>query len=255
MGRGFTIVELMVVVSIVAILSALLSTALNHTKGRAHQIGCLANLRQLQVNWFMYADDNGDLLALNRSIAIPNEQIFGRPNTTNSWVAGNPKQDTTTDNIAAGTLFPYMKSFSPYHCPSDQSIVIGQNVRRTRSYAMSTYLNGDRAGFEPRVKSTYSSIVSPGLDKVFVFIEEHEASQWAGSFAVNPKDKVPLLASVWASTPSDRHRRGCNLSFADGHVEYWKWFSENTASLANKPVLNKLELRDLLRLQECLPKP
>jgi prepilin-type processing-associated H-X9-DG protein len=29
--------------------------------------------------------------------------------------------------------------------------------------------------------------------------------------------------------PSDRHNRGANLSFADGHVEHWKWKVPKTA--------------------------
>lgn len=254
-ARGFTLIELLVVISIVGILGALLSRALHHTKGRAHQIGCLSNMRQLQVNWFLYADDNGDRLPLNRSEPSRNEQVFGRRNTENSWVAGNPKEDATTDNLVIGTLFPYTKAPSLYRCPSDRSMVIGRNVLRTRSYSASGYMNGDRAGLDPRVKTTYSGIASPGLDKVFVFIEEHESSVWAGSFAVNPKEKLVVTAPAWTSTPSDRHRTGCNLTFADGHVEYWRWFSADTAALSSKPVLNKLELRDLSRLQDSIPRP
>jgi prepilin-type processing-associated H-X9-DG protein len=29
----------------------------------------------------------------------------------------------------------------------------------------------------------------------------------------------------WADIPSKRHNKGACLSFADGHVEYWKWKS------------------------------
>jgi prepilin-type N-terminal cleavage/methylation domain-containing protein/prepilin-type processing-associated H-X9-DG protein len=251
---GFTLLELLVVISIVGILGALLSTALNHTKGRVHQISCLANLRQLHVSWFIYSDENDDLLALNRSEATSNEQVFGRRNKTNSWVAGNPKEDATTEGIEIGKLFPYTKSVSLYRCPSDQSTVIGKDIRRTRSYSMSAYMSGDRAGIDPRVKTTYSALQASSPEKLFVFMEEHEASLWGGSFFVIPKDNSILGSSTWTSTPSNRHREGSNLAFADGHVEYWKWLSKNTANLASKPVLNSLELRDLRRLQDCIPK-
>jgi prepilin-type processing-associated H-X9-DG protein len=28
---------------------------------------------------------------------------------------------------------------------------------------------------------------------------------------------------AWWDMPADRHSRGANFSFADGHVEHWKW--------------------------------
>lgn len=247
-------VELLVVIAIMGILGALLSSALNHTRSRAHQIGCLANLRQLQVSWFMYADENDDQLPLNRSVASANERVFGRRNTTNSWVAGNPKEDTTTDNIAQGTLFPYTKNPYLYRCPADRSKVIGQEMLRTRSYSMSRYLNGDPA-LDRRIKTQYGNLVNPSLDKIFVFIEEHESSLWAGSFNVLPKDPLSDVTPAWTSTPSDRHNGGCNLSFADGHVEYWKWHTAQTIQLSSKPVLNQHEVRDLRRLQGSIPNP
>jgi prepilin-type processing-associated H-X9-DG protein len=27
----------------------------------------------------------------------------------------------------------------------------------------------------------------------------------------------------WWDIPGNRHNQGCNLSFADGHVEHWRW--------------------------------
>ena len=56
--RGFTLIELLVVIAIIAILAALLLPALGRAKQRAQRIECLNNLRQLQLAWIMYADDN-----------------------------------------------------------------------------------------------------------------------------------------------------------------------------------------------------
>ncbi|MFO1499380.1 MAG: type II secretion system protein [Verrucomicrobiota bacterium] len=254
---AFTLIELSVVVLIVGILAALLSTAFSNTKSKSRRVSCTSNLRQLQFAWRLYIDDNDDLLPLNRTVDSPlNERIFGRRNSSNSWVCGSPKEDQTPANIVKGTLFPYTRSVGIYHCPADRSTVMGhKDLIRTRSFSMSAYLNGDDEGMDPRVKTKDSELTDPGPDRTFVFIEEHEASAWLGSFRVLPRTHSSIASATWTSTPSDRHNQGCNISFADMHVEYWKWFWPKKTDLQSKLTSNAHEIRDLRRLQDAVPKP
>ena len=140
---GFTIVELMSVVAIILVVVGLLSVALNQTKARTLRVTCLDNMKQLQLAWMLYADENNDYLVLNKSesssIGIAAAGL--QPHSTNSWVAGNPRVDRTPQNIMAGTLYPYVRHPEVYRCPMDSSTTKAGKVR-TRSFSIDAYLGG-----------------------------------------------------------------------------------------------------------------
>jgi len=254
---GFTLIELLVVIAIIAILAGILLPALSRAKGTVQSAKCLSNLKQLQLAWQMYPDDNNDVLPLNDVTDLTPPQPNLLQNITNSWVAGCAVTDTNDAKIKLGTLFRYSVSSGVYKCPANKSTVFDMpQLARTRHYSMSGSMNGAFNG--ARVGPFFqraSDIKVPSPSKAFVFIDEHPAFDGDGLFAVKP----PGTWSWW-SFPDARHQNGANLSFADGHVEHWKWLEPNTirisklkgAFISGQNAVTRD--RDLSRLQECIAK-
>ena len=57
-SRGFTLIELLVVIAIIALLMSILMPALARVKNQAKTVGCRANLRQWNLFFSMYTEDN-----------------------------------------------------------------------------------------------------------------------------------------------------------------------------------------------------
>jgi prepilin-type N-terminal cleavage/methylation domain-containing protein len=67
MKKAFTLIELLVVIAIIAILAALLLTAIAKSKSIAQRVACINNQKQLQMAHTMFSDDHGDKILYSSS--------------------------------------------------------------------------------------------------------------------------------------------------------------------------------------------
>ncbi len=233
--RGFTLIELLVVIAIIAILAALLLPALARAKESAKATQCLSNLKQLQLAYHMYCDDFHDLVPPNTGSA--------QEGAVTSWIGLSDAQvDATTTNIQGGMLFPYNRSAGIYICPSDTLLIqwpgpnpVAGAYPQTRTYTVDFALGGgtpegsEQQDIFPLTK--VSQIINPAPAKKIVFIDENEYDVTGGTCGINAINGS--YSDEWWNLPGSRHNKGCTFSFADGHVELWKW--HGTAVLTYVP--------------------
>jgi prepilin-type processing-associated H-X9-DG protein len=251
-----------VVIAVIVILASLLLPALSRAKAQALSVACLNNLKQLQVCSHLYALDHADRLPPNnfRYIDVDTLQAFEGYDYNVTWCPGPARYDTTTTNIERGLLFPYNRSAALYHCPADKSKVEALDgtavpILKTRSYQLSQSING-HMNLPARFLAapwfeTESAINDPAPPLLFAFIDVNEEEIDASSFGILPPGWARIMGKRerWTNLPAARHRQGCNLSFADGHVEHWRWAAPKIFQRVGQEIGGPEDMKDYRRLQ------
>ena len=233
--RAFTLIELLVVIAIIAILAALLLPALAAAKQKARRIGCMGNLRQLNLACKMYADDAQGQLVSSWPLGFgsypvnPYSWCPGWASFSNPGPAYGPDPQFNCTNVYAlqsGAIWQYVKAAGVYRCPADDRSLGGLPV--VRSYSMNSWLNGRSYG-DPTGETTF---VTPGSDASLTYAFYRKENQLASPSqtwclidedASSINDSLFLLdmspANGIPDMPSTRHGQSYGISFADGHME------------------------------------
>ncbi|MBI5831549.1 MAG: DUF1559 domain-containing protein [Armatimonadetes bacterium] len=196
--RGFTLIEMLVVIAIIAILAAILFPVFAKAREKARQSSCSSNLKQIGLAMIQYRQDYDE---------------------TTPWYVNGASWNTW----AAGTAYwgrfyePYAKSQQIFRCPS----------------AASTDSAGSTGGADNGVNANYGlngyyenktdAVVTAPSDKIVVH-DSWETRLDDNGDMLCPQTGQTLNLTQWRAYPARvweywRHNETCNLLFYDGHVK------------------------------------
>lgn len=187
--RGFTLVELLATMAIIATLAALSFPAYQMALNHANCAGCASHMRTLGIAFTLYATDN-------------NDQLPGRVEG-----AGSDKWPVL--------LLPYVTGPAVYVDPGDPvaTHVPSQDLVSNTANNSSFFFNGfNDLGFYTNPSTTISLVNLTNLSSLLLLGEKvHGSTQYYMDFVEGNQDDILNKQSYFG---------GSNYTFADGSVQF-----------------------------------
>jgi prepilin-type N-terminal cleavage/methylation domain-containing protein len=217
--RGFTLVELLVVIGIIALLVGLLLPVLSRAKDSAYRVNCINNQRQLTAAVIMYAAESRDYMP------------FANDDATTVWkgegwlydMRRGPSPKPDPNEVRHGALYGFLKTDKVYHCPVDRPPYLQGPAHPLTSYLM----NWACAGFGTAVTANRPGhkLTRMAPDAI-IFWEGDETSGNVHMYSDGTNEPENGL--------SRRHGKGGGVARFDGGVE-WVSFAAFDVERKKKP--------------------
>jgi prepilin-type N-terminal cleavage/methylation domain-containing protein/prepilin-type processing-associated H-X9-DG protein len=198
--RGFTLVELLVVIGIIAVLMALLLAALGGARRASRDVACISNLRQWGVAMQMYASANHGYLP-RRGQGIQATKLVNRPQDWFNAVPPVVAMEPYCELAGAGRIPRPDGARSIWLCPS--AVDLGGDYYW--SYAMNMALSVEQANQNGGMSDKITGV---GDTAVMVLMADAP-----GNYCSVIPSKYP-----GGYNPDARHHGRVNLCFLDAHV-------------------------------------
>lgn len=245
--HGFTLVELLIVVGIIALLIAMLLPALSAAREAAKRISCASNLRQLGQAEYMYANENHGYVTPCFFVTGGNHECWPQAWAEPLWEDFGSRYGIGIGQTVTQSAGGYTYTFPQSQIMTCPSVDNGWNVYNFNSgwgpVFYSDYIYIGNPAFPPSVRpgnpsATASDSYWADFADVPVKISNPNGSEkfLAGDIVVAPPNEPGFYSTNhdYAGYTTDHHPfRGANQLFLDGHVS-WKNGSEFPAVFNNQ---------------------
>jgi len=209
---GFSLVELLVVIALLAVLAALLLPGLQRGRSSAQRAQCVSNLRQLGLATQMYWDDNNGACFRWESGATNGGRLYWF-----GWLQDGAEGQRAYDP-KPGALYPYLRGHAVGLCPALNYSLARFKAKATGAaygYGYNRFLSSPQSGPPMNIgKVRNASGTALFADAAQVNDFQPPASR------DNPMLEEWYYIDTTANYPNGhfRHAQRANTSFCDAHV-------------------------------------
>ncbi len=207
--RGFTLVELLVVIGIIAVLISVLLPALSKARAQAANVKCLSNLRQLAQSAFAYTAENRGTYPISYWDYDHNSSIDAQ------WDFVSEVDSSGRPSQRPGLLFGQRGGTSVVLCPLYEPTKVSGDDYTGYNYNTS-YIGGRQLMGELHASARHGQIRDASHTALF---GDAGYGIYTNRFMRAPLGFAGDQATVSGGAQSFRHRGATNVAYVDGHAE------------------------------------